>query len=119
MSKVLSVLLVLVLHSVVFNSVLLASPEKKEAQKIKHEYYVNTDLSAGKFSEAFCSRLSDKHNWNKVSSIVSTDETYTSIFRFKDESSHSWQCEVQIRRVRDESSNVMHVEMTMMETFES
>lgn len=119
MAKVLSVLLVLALHSVVFDSLLEASPLKKEAQKIKHEYFVNTDLTAGKFSEAFCSRLSEKHNWNKVSSGISADETYTSVFRFKDESSNSWQCEVQISRVRDESSNVMHVEMTIMQTFES
>jgi hypothetical protein len=119
MVKVLSVVIVLALHSMIFDSFLIAAPQKKEAQKIKHEYYVNTDLSAGKFSEAFCSRLSDKHNWNKVSSAVSTDETYTSIFRFKDESSHSWQCEVQISRVRDESSNVMHVEMTMTQSLES
>lgn len=119
MTKVLSVLLVLALHSMVFDSVLLAAPQKKEAQKIKREYYVNTELPAGKFSEAFCKRLSDKHKWDKVSSEVSADETYTSMFRFKDESAQLWQCEVQISRVRDESSNVMHVEMIMMQSLES
>jgi hypothetical protein len=119
MVKVLAVVLVLALHSMVFDSVLLASPQKKEAQKIKHEYYINTDLTAGKFSEAFCSRLSDKHKWNKVSSGVSADETFTSMFKFKDESSNLWQCEVQISRVKDEASNIMHVEMIMMQTLES
>jgi hypothetical protein len=112
MAKVLTVIMILALQNIVFGSMLLAAPEKKEAQKIRQEYYINTDLSAGKFSEAFCSRLSLKHNWNRISSGVSTDETYTSLFEFKDEASHPWQCEVQISRAGDETS-IMHVEMTM------
>jgi hypothetical protein len=118
MPKVLFFATALVLFSFVFDSNLKASSGDITAQKIKYEYYVETDLETGKFSEAFCTRLSDKHNWQQVSAEVSTDETYTSIFSFKDESAHAWQCEVQIKKINTRP-NRMYVEMTMTEVLES
>ena len=118
MSKVLAAVIVLVLHSIFLNPALFASTGDAGAQKIKYEYFIDTDLSAGKFSEAFCNRLSEKHNWEKVSATVGSGDTYTSIFSFKDEKAHSWKCEVQISRL-EEFTNRMFVEMTMMEVLES
>ncbi len=118
MPKVLVLTLALVIHSIVSVSSVFAAPEDISAQKIKYEYFVETDLETGKFSEAFCSRLSDKHNWQQVSSDISADETYTSIFSFKDESAHAWKCEVQIKKINTRP-NRMYVEMTMTEVLES
>jgi hypothetical protein len=118
MPKVLIFALALFLHSIVFDSVLLASQGDETAQKIKYEYFIETDLETGKFSEAFCSRLSDKHKWQQVSADISADETYTSVFSFKDESSHSWECEVQIKKI-DSKPNRVYVEMTMVRLMES
>jgi hypothetical protein len=118
MQKVLFIALALVLHSIVSVSIVFAAAGDVSAQKIKYEYFVETDLETGKFSDAFCSRLSDKHKWQQVSTDVSSDETYTSIFSFKDESSHAWQCEVQIKKINSRP-NRMYVEMTMMQVMES
>ncbi len=118
MPKVLFIALALVLHSILFDSQLFAAAGDVAAQKIKYEYFVDTDLETGKFSEAFCSRLSEKHNWEQVSADISADETYTSIFSFKDESSHAWQCEIHIKKVNS-MPNRMFVEMTMMQVLES
>ena len=118
MPKVLLIALALVFHSFVSASIAFADAGDVSAQKIKYEYFVETDLETGKFSDAFCSRLSDKHKWQKVSTDVTSDETYTSIFSFKDESSHDWKCEVQIKKINS-LPNRMYVELTMMQVMES
>ena len=77
-----------------------------------------TDLTAEKFSDVFCDRLSKKHKWNKIESSVSADETYTSTFRFKDGSLRPWECEVKIHR--DESdARKLDILMTMSPKLES
>src|SRR4030095_96569 len=87
-------------------------------QELKYEYFVETDLSAEKFSEAFFERLSGKHQWSRISSTISEDETYTSVFNFKDDQQHTWECEVQIKRALTDSGK-MDILMTMAPLMES
>jgi hypothetical protein len=87
-------------------------------QNLKYEYIVETDLSTEKFSEAFFERLSVKHQWSRLSTTVSEDETYISVFNFKDDRQHIWECEVQIKRAESDNSK-MDVVMTMIPLTES
>ena len=105
-------LVILALHSFVFGSKLFAGEVGAEPQKLRYEYVVETDLTTEKFSEVFCERLSSKHNWEKVSTTVSEDNSYTSVFNFTDPEEHLWECEVKIKKVMT-NANKMSVLMTM------
>lgn len=98
MQKVLFALIGFALHSFLFGSLLYSGEMFTEPQKLRYEYKVETDLNTEKFSDVFCERLKTKHKWRQVESNVSADETYTNIFRFKDDKQHRWECEVKIRR---------------------
>src|SRR4030095_12203771 len=82
-------------------------------QQLKYEYFVETELTAEKFSEAFFERLAGKHQWSRISSTVTADEIYTSVFNFKDDQEHTWECEVQIKRAVTDNRK-MDVLMTMV-----
>ncbi len=114
MKTALLIVLITALHS--FGSHIF-SKDVTEPQKLRYKYLVETELSTEKFSDAFCDRLSAKHKWNKVSTNVSA-ETYTRVFKFEDDSSHPWQCEVQIKRVKNDLRK-MSVEMIMSPILES
>jgi hypothetical protein len=103
--------LLIALHSFVFGSKLFAGEVDSQPQKLRYEYVIETDLTTEKFSEVFCERLSTKHSWEKISTTVSEDDAYTSIFNFKDVDQHLWECEVKIKKVRP--YNKMSVLMTM------
>lgn len=118
MQKVLFATLVLVLHSFLFGSLLQSGQIRVEPQKLKYEYKIETDLTAEKFSDVFCNRLSSKHKWNKIETSVGTDETYTSKFKFKDDNQMPWECEVIIHKDYDDSKK-MDVLMTMSPKIES
>ena len=119
MKTALSIFLLLALQSLVMGSPKKACLKNSIGpQKLKYAYVVETDLSTEKFSEVFCDRLSNKHNWNKVSTTISCDETYTSLFSFTDNASHRWKCEVKIKKIINEA-NKMSVEMTMDPYLES
>jgi len=118
MQKVLFALIGFALHSFLFGSMLQAGEVFTEPQKLRYEYKIETDLNTEKFSDVFCERLKTKHNWRQVESNVSTDETYTSVFRFKDEKQHRWECEVKIRRDGMDSRK-MDVLMMMSPMIES
>src|SRR4030095_5994084 len=107
-----ALVLLIALHSFVFGSKLFAGEVGSEPQKLRYEYVVETDLTTEKFSEVFCERLSSKHNWEKVSTTVSEDNSYTSVFNFKDVEEHLWECEVKIKKVMT-NVNKMSVMMTM------
>ena len=98
MQKVLLAALIFALHSFIFGSLVHSGEVYKQPQKLKYEYKIETDLSVEKFSDVFCKRLSTKHKWEKIGAEVTTDEIYTSRFRYKDENAHSWECEVMIRK---------------------
>ncbi len=118
MQKVLLAALVLVLHSFLFGSYLHAGQDCTEPQKLKYEYKIETDLTTEKFSDVFCSRLSTKHNWKKIETSVSTDETYTSKFKFRDDNQLPWECEVVIHKDYEDTRK-MDVLMTMSPKVES
>ncbi|MBZ0203779.1 MAG: hypothetical protein IT281_06015 [Ignavibacteria bacterium] len=116
MKKVLSFALFTAL--VFIGSKSIFADTQKEPQKLHYNYFVETDLATDKFSDAFCERLSTKHHWNKVSSSIESDETYTSLFNFKDESQKLWECEVSIKRAEVHSKR-MRVSMTMNQLLDS
>ncbi len=116
MKKVLSFALLTAL--LVIGSKNIYADSQKEPQKLQYQYLVETDLAADKFSDVFCERLSTKHHWRKVSSSVQSDETYTSLFNFKDESQNMWECEVSIKRAEVHSKK-MRVSMTMNQLLDS
>lgn len=116
MKKVLSFAFLTAL--LVLSSKNVFADSQKEPQKIQYQYLVETDLSTEKFSDVFCERLSTKHHWRKVSSIVQNDETYTSLFNFKDDSQKLWECEVSIKRAEAYGKKV-RVSMTMNQLLDS
>lgn len=118
MQKVLFALIGFALHSFLFGSLLYSGEVYTEPQKLRYEYKVETDLNTEKFSDVFCECLKTKHNWRHVESNVSADETYTNIFRFKDDKQHRWECEVKIRRDNIDSKK-MDVLMMMSPMLES
>lgn len=118
MQKVLFIALCLALHSLITGTAVFAGDSSTEAQKLKYEYIISTELSAEKFADFFCDRLAEKHKWQKINSRVSSDETYTNIFSFKDANAHSWECEVTIQKNR-EISNTMDVVMIVEPVLES
>lgn len=115
MKTAILVVLITALHS--FGSHIF-SKDVTEPQKLRYQYLVETELSTEKFSDAFCDRLSAKHKWNKISTTLNSEETYTSIFKFEDDARHPWQCEVQIKRVKSDLRK-MSVEMIMIPVLES
>lgn len=118
MKTALFVVLLTALSSFVFGSKSSAKESQCGPQNLKYEYIIETDLTAEKFSEAFFDRLSEKHQWSRISSTVSEDETYTSVFNFKDDRQHIWECEVQIKRASTDNRK-MDVLMTMSPLMES
>ena len=118
MQKVLFAALIFALHSFMFGSYLQSGEVRVEPQKLRYEYKIETDLSADKFSDAFCDRLSKKHTWTKLETQVSADETYTSTFKFSDDNQRPWECEVTIHRDVNDVRK-MDVLMTMSPMLES
>ena len=116
MKKVLSFVLLIAILVVASKNVYADS--QKEPQKLEYRYLVETDLATDKFSDAFCERLSTKHHWKQISSSIQSDDTYTSLFNFKDESQNLWECEVSIKRAMANSRNVS-VSMTMNQLLDS
>ncbi len=116
MQKVLFIALGLALHSLITGTAVFAGDSSTEAQKLKYEYIIATELTAEKFADYFCDRLAQKHKWEKIDSRVSSDETYTNVFSFKDANAHSWECEVTIQKNKNISSSmdvVMIIEPAM------
>lgn len=118
MKTALFIVLLTALGSFVFDSKSFSKEVQSGPQNLKYEYIIETDLSAEKFSEAFFDRLSGKHQWSRISSTVGADETYTSVFSFKDDRQHTWECEVQIKRALTDNRK-MDVLMTMSPLMES
>jgi hypothetical protein len=111
MKTSLTIAVLIAIHSFIAGST-LAGEVQSNPQKLRYQYVVETDLTVEKFSEVFCDRLSQKHSWSKISTVVSNDNVYTSVFNFKDDEQHPWQCEVQIKKMKPDF-NKMSVEMVM------
>lgn len=120
MSKVLSKTFLTALVSLVLLPQLLSFSKEAEPRQMKYEYFVETDLACDAFSGAFCNRLATEHNWVQVNQKIGPDDTYSAEFRFKDEESNNWKCEVQIRDITGIPNGLprkMDIVMTMVPEF--
>jgi hypothetical protein len=111
MKILLTLVLFLALHSFLAGSVQSKNLNSStDTCKLKYSYIIETDLSAGEFSEFFCERLKDKYHWHKIFTAAGEDDTYTSILTYDRGEQNSWLCEVIVKKIE---ANRMSVEMIM------
>jgi hypothetical protein len=100
-----------VLFFVLVTSTSYSKDEKRSFSALKYNYIVETNLSLSDFSRAFYDRLKSKHKWNEVGNDNCKGGVCTSIWKFIDDASNEWKCEVTIKQA--EISNRMLVTMEM------
>jgi hypothetical protein len=88
--------------------------EKRSFSALKYNYVVESDLTLSEFSQVFYERLKTRHHWDEVTRDNCQGETCYSTWKFTDDESNQWKCEVMIKKADDlAGSNKMLVSMEM------